>query len=176
MKTRPAEARVPADSRAAALLPGADFHDAWSLDLAATPSPALAYFIAAARRTPPWVDACMVLRNRVGALVGLKDLGALSALAPGKSAEDYRPGDRVGIFTVFENAFEEAVLGDEDKHLTVMLSVHRGPVRDDGRLLLTVSTIVHVKTLLGRLYMLPVRPMHRLIAPTVMGSMASIGR
>lgn len=115
----------------------------------------------------------MNLRNRAGSVVGLKNLGSLSEVASGKSAEAYQADDRVGIFTVFENSFEEALIGDKDKHLNVVLSVHRGSVRESGRLVVTVSTIVHVKNLLGRIYMLPVRPMHRLIAPAVLGAMAT---
>lgn len=48
------------------------------------------------------------------------------------------------------------------KRLEVVLSVHCArptgqPVRA------TVTTVVHTKNRLGRLYMLPVKPMHRLI-------------
>jgi hypothetical protein len=168
----PIEVPVPAGSRAASLLPGADFFDAWRIDAPATDSPALGYFIAAAQKTPRWVDICMDLRNRAGSLVGLKHLGTLSDTAGGRSAADYRPGERVGIFTVFENGFDEALIGDDDKHLKVVLSIHRGPVQADGRLAVTVSTIVHVKNLLGKVYMLPVAPMHRLIAPAVLARIA----
>lgn len=172
MKKRPFETRVPPDSRAAALLPGADFHDAWSIESDATGLCALGHFLQVARKTPRWVELCMDLRNRAGSLVGLKDLDRLSAIASDKPAEAYGPGDRAGIFTVHENHFGEALLGDDDKHLKVVLSVHRGPVDADGRLLLTISTIVHVKNMLGRLYMLPVKPMHKLIVPATLRGMA----
>lgn len=173
MKNRPIETSVPRHSRAEALLPGADFHDAWSVETEVTDSPALGYFLAAAKRTPRWVEVCMTLRNRAGSMVGLKDLGTLSGVATDKAAQAYRAGERVGIFTVFENTFDEALLGDRDRHLDVVVSVHRGPVQASGRLVVTVSTIVHVKNRLGRLYMLPVRPMHRLIAPAVLGAMST---
>jgi len=112
MKNDPIEAQVPRNGRAAALLSNADFYDAWSIESDATGSPALRYFISATERTPRWVDVCMNLRNHAGLLVGLKNLGSLSAVASGKPAEDYQPGERVGIFTVFENAFDEALIGD----------------------------------------------------------------
>ena len=174
MKNEPIEAQVPRGSRAATLLAGADFHDAWSIETDVTDCPALGYFITAAQRTPPWVEVCMKLRNRAGSLVGLKNLGTLSGIAPDKPAQAYLAGERVGIFTVFENALDEALIGDRDKHLNVVLSVHRGPVQETGRLLVTVSTIVHVKNLLGRIYMLPVKPMHRLIAPAVLGRISAV--
>ena len=173
MTSDPFESAIPPNSRAEALVAGADFFDAWSVETEMTDRPALGYFISAAERTPRWVDACMNLRNRAGSLVGLKNLGSLSGIASGKPAQAYRAGERVGIFTVFENAFDEALIGDKDKHLDVVLSVHRGPVQENGRLVVTVSTIVHVKNLLGRVYMLPVKPMHRLIAPAVLGAMTA---
>ena len=109
----------------------------------------------------------------MGRIVGLKDLGTLSGVAADKSALDYQPGDRVGIFPVIENTFDEALIGDDDKHLKVVLSVHRQEHAGEGLVSITITTVVHVKNRLGSLYMLPVKPMHRLIAPAVL---ASIGR
>lgn len=172
MKSRPVEAEVPPGSRVAALLAGASFHDAWRITSGDADLCALGHFIAAARRTPSWVDACMTARNRAGRLVGLKDLGTLSDVAADKPASAYRPGERVGIFTVFENTFDEALVGDRDKHLDVVLGIHRKPSMQGGgrQAVVTVTTVVHVKNMLGRLYMLPVRPMHRLIAPAVLSA------
>lgn len=173
MKQRPRETVVPPGSLAAGLLTGCDFHDAWSIRSEAVDVSALGHFIEAARRTPRWVNACMALRNHTVALLGLKHLGHLSELAPGKPASDYRPGDRVRIFTLFENTFDEVLLGDKDKHLNVVLSVHRSLLPEAREVLVTVTTVVHVHNLLGRIYMLPVKPMHRLITPTIL---RAIGR
>jgi hypothetical protein len=168
MNNPPRETVPPRNSRVAGLLAGADFHDAWAIESTAVDLCALDHFIAAARRTPRWVDACMALRNRAAALVGLKHLGDLSGLPGDKPASAYGPGDRVGIFTLFESGFDEVLLGDKDKHLDVVVSVHRQPAPDAGRVTVTITTVVHVKNLLGRLYMIPVKPMHRLIAPAVL--------
>jgi Protein of unknown function (DUF2867) len=173
MKQPPRETSPPPESRIASLLRGSDFHDAWCIESSAVHSSALELFISAIQRTPKWVNACMALRNRAVALVGLKNLGHLSAVSAAKPASAYRPGDRVGIFTLFESTFDEALLGDKDKHLNVVLSVHRSAVRGNGQVLVTVTTVVHTHNTFGRLYMLPVKPMHRVIAPAVL---AAIGR
>lgn len=115
----------------------------------------------------------MTARNRLGRIVGLKDLGTLSEVAAGKAASAYQPGERVGIFTVFENTFDEALIGDEDKHLNVVLGIHRKAHSDEKRVSITVTTVVHVKNMLGSIYMLPVKPMHRLITPAVLANLAS---
>lgn len=163
----PTATQPPAGSRIASRLDGADFHDAWSIDAADPSLSALAQFLTSVRATPRWVDACMNLRNRVVQLVGLKDLGALARVDPAKPDTAYRPGDRVGIFTLFENTPDEVLLGDRDKHLDVVLSVHCER-RPDRPVRVTVTTVVHTKNRLGRLYMLPVKPMHKLIAPSVL--------
>jgi len=175
MNTQALETHAPAHSLIANRLPGAYFHDAWSVEAGEPQLSALDQFLKALSHTPAWVNTCMVLRNRVVALLGLKYLGALDNLDGSKRAAEYRPGERVGIFTLIDNRFDEVLLGDQDKHLDVTLSVHRTPASPDGKVIVTVTTVVHVKNLLGRAYMLPVKPMHRLIAPTVLKAVASTG-
>ncbi|GAB2845438.1 hypothetical protein GCM10027277_11940 [Pseudoduganella ginsengisoli] len=123
-------------------------------------------YLDAVRQTPGWVNALMSLRNSVVALVGLKNLGSLNGLRAGKAAADYRPGDRAGIFKVLRVSDDEVVLGDDDRHLRVQVSVCK--VRHEGQDAVAVSTVVHLHGLLGRIYMLPVAPMHKLIVPAVL--------
>ena len=170
---KPIETQVPADSLIAAHVMGSDFHDAWSLEVADTQCSALGLFMRSAAAAPPWVERCMVLRNRVAAMVGLKDLGALGAMDFGRDEASYRIGERIGIFTLLHHADEEVLLGDADKHLDVVLSTHKRRL-DASRILVTVTTVVKVRNLLGRLYMIPVRPMHRRIAPAVLSSLGSM--
>lgn len=59
-------------------------------------------------------------------------------------------------------------MGDTDKHLDMAPSVHKRSNSETGRVVLTVSTVVHIHNGLGRLYMLPVAPVHKLILPSVM--------
>ena len=120
----PTATQPPAGSRIAGRIAGADFHDAWSIDAADPSLSALGQFLKAVQTTPRWVETCMTLRNRAVQLVGLKNLGELSEINPAKPDADYQPGDRVGIFTLFENTPDEVLLGDRDKHLDVVLSVH----------------------------------------------------
>lgn len=163
----PTETNPLPGSRISRHLEGADFFDAWSIDATDPSLSALGQFLKAVQSTPRWVNACMSLRNKAVQLVGLKNLGELSEVNPAKPDADYRPGDRVGIFTLFDNTPDEVLLGDSDKHLDVVLSVHCArPVGQPVRV--TVTTVVHTKNRLGRLYMLPVKPMHRLISSSVL--------
>lgn len=162
MKSEP-----PANSRILTLIPGAYFHDAWTVMAGQPALSALGQFLKAVEATPAWVTRCMALRNSVAEKLGLKNLGGLGALDKAKPPELYQRGDRVGIFTLFEQTFDEVLLGDSDKHLDVTLSVHRQEL-SPGCVRVTVTTVVHVHNWLGRLYMLPVTPMHKLIAPAML--------
>lgn len=168
----PYESDVPLNSRASQLLPGASFHDAWQVSSARLDRSALEHFLAAAQKTPRWVNVAMSARNSIVQFLGLKNLGALDNLDGSRNPAAYAPGDRVGIFTLFENTFDEVLLGDRDKHLNVVLSVHRRLLPGGQAVAVTLTTVVHVKNLLGRLYMLPVTPAHRIIAPAVLAGIA----
>jgi hypothetical protein len=169
---------VPAGSRIATRVPGADFLDAWAIRSPGVttggPPGVLDLYLEGARRNPSWIEACMALRNRVVQPLGLKNLGGLSELALDKPACDYRPGDRVGVFTLIEQGAHEVLLGDSDRHLDVVVSLHRQVLPGLDATLLTVTTVVHLKSRLGWLYMLPVRPMHRVIARAMTTRLAHV--
>jgi Protein of unknown function (DUF2867) len=154
---------------------GASFHDAWSIASKDIDRSALDHFLVAAQRTPRWVNIAMAARNAIVQMAGLKNLGTLSEIDANKPSSEYKPGERVGIFTLFENTFDEVLLGDRDKHLDVVLSVHRRLLPSGDAVEVTLTTVVHVKNLLGRLYMLPVKPAHRIIAPAVLARIANEG-
>lgn len=100
--------------------------------------------------------------------VWLKDLGGLRTLDPAKPDSAYLPGDRVGIFTLISNTPNEVLLGDSDKHLDVVLSIYKHRPGQAGDCSIVVTTVVHNHNLLGKMYMLPVTPLHKLIAPAVL--------
>lgn len=163
-------APIPVDSEIHRHLSGADFADghAGTLPPEAATQSALALALHTFTQSPAWVDFLMGVRNRVVGLFGLKDLGALSHMAPDKPPEAYQVGDRVGIFTLRYLSADEVILGDSDKHLDVLVSVCKRPRGDTT--LLVVSTVVHVHNRLGRLYMLLVGPAHKVIAPATLRS------
>jgi len=177
MNERPVLCEPPASSRVRALLPGAYFHDCWQVRAAVPGLDAMDYALRAFGQVPGWVAAAMSLRNRIVRRLGLKDLGAFDHDLGRAASTPRRPGDRVGIFTLFEESPDEVLMGDRDKHLDVTVSVHREFVPGDGpsahpATLVSVTTVVREHNLLGRLYMLPVRPMHHLIAPAVLRTLA----
>lgn len=164
MNNNPTESTAPSTSKVAALIPGAYFHDAWAIRAAEPNLEALGQFLRVAKKAPRWVERLMAIRNRVVSLFGLKNLGGMSQIDAEKSESEYGPGDRVGIFTIISRSANEVLLGDKDKHLNVVVSVHKRVECESGATVVTVTTVVHVKNWVGRLYMLPVAPVHRVIA------------
>jgi len=153
---------IPPHAQIAQKLRGADFYDCYTSDLAPTPLTALELYLRVVATTPGWVNAAMALRNRIVQLAGLKNLGLLSDIDPAKPPSAYHVGDRVGIFTIVHLSEQEVILGDSDKHLDVNLSVCKLPGK------VAISTVVHTKNALGRLYMLFVAPAHRRIVPATL--------
>ena len=163
MNHAPIESAAPSTSEVATLLAGAYFLDAWAIRAAEPNLDALGQFLRVARKTPRWVELLMEMRNRVVSIFGLKNLGSLSGIDAVKKESEYKPGDRVGIFTLISRSANEVLLEDKDKHLDVVVSVHKRMDGEAGAAVVTVTTVVHVKNWVGRLYMLPVAPGHRVI-------------
>ena len=168
MKAIAHQSIVPAESVINERLLGAHFHDCYTIEVPSSSRTALGHFLTAVAHTPPWVNSLMALRNQVVQLFGLKNLGGLRAFDPSKPESAYLPGDRVGVFTLISKSDNEVLLGDSDKHLDVVLSAFKYPVASNGTQSLAITTVVHVHNLLGRIYMLPVTPLHKLIAPAVL--------
>jgi len=160
---------IPAGSAVQGMQARAGYWDAYEVDCADDYPTALAAYLAFAGRTPRWIDRLMAVRNAVVRLLGLKDVGRLDRVPPPSAAATLWPGDRVGIFTIRSVRAEEAVLEILDSHLDVVLSVYRHPGMPAR---LTASTLVFYHNLLGRLYMVPVAPMHRVVARAMLSNMA----
>ncbi|WP_426169698.1 DUF2867 domain-containing protein [Pseudoduganella sp. R-34] len=163
MRGQVTPASAPAGSQASLRLPGAYFHDCYQIVSPDANVSALELYLHVVEQTPAWVNRLMALRNWLAGLAGLKNLGHLGALRAAKPVSEYRIGDRVGIFSLLYLSQDEVLLGDSDKHLNVVLSVCKAP---QGAV--SVTTVVHVHNWLGRLYMLPVTPLHKIIVRTML--------
>ncbi len=140
----------------------ADFADAYETLVPKSALNATEIYRAITHNTPPWIDSLMRLRHAVVKPFGLKNLGVLSAVPAGEAV----PGQRMGLFEVVSSSPHELVLQDDDKHLTVQLSVLK-QTHDAVNDKLTLSTVVHIHNTLGRVYMAFVGPAHKVIAPAV---------
>ncbi len=162
---------LPEGSRILASTPGADFADCYRFADASPQASALQTYLALVARTPGWMNALMALRNQAVRLVGLKHLGSLNGTTATRPAASYQVGDRVGIFSLLHAQADEVVLGDNDKHLRVELSLVKHQVQ--GQAMVSISTVVHIHNRLGKVYMSVVGPVHQRIVPWMLAQAAS---
>jgi hypothetical protein len=99
----------------------------------------------------------MKIRDSIVRLFGL-------AVSGNKAQErDYYPtGSKLMIFTVLARNENEIVMGEDDKHLKFRTSVFVDRVnREDTKVYLT--TIVKFNNWGGKLYFIPVKPVHKIL-------------
>jgi uncharacterized protein DUF2867 len=155
---------VKPDIDCGALLPGAQFADAWRI---AIDHAALDARRAAERtigRQPRWARALVILRNILVTPFGLKTSGAGEA-EPGATR------DMIGIFPVVSETPQRLVAGFNDRHLDFRVVVD---VASTGSLqTITVTTLVLTHNELGRSYLAIILPFHRLIVRAMLRQIAA---
>jgi hypothetical protein len=145
----------------AALLPGAQFVDAFRIGLEGS---ALDARNAAQRmmgRSPRWIDFLLSLRNALVAPFGLKTSGG------GEKAA----GGLIGIFPVLSETPERLVAGFDDHHLDFRVVVDVATSGEGQQV--TATTLVRTHNLLGRAYLAIILPFHRLVVRTLLRQVAA---
>jgi Protein of unknown function (DUF2867) len=155
------------EATTAPLLAGAGFADAYRLIVA---GPALDATAAAQRvfsRMPRWISALLALRNRLGALIGLKgtDETAFEKSLPGAKTR------RIGFFPIVSQAQDRVVLGFDDWHLDFRVVVDVWSLGAD-RQQVTATTLVRTHNWVGRAYLAFIMPFHRIIVRTMLAQAA----
>jgi hypothetical protein len=115
---------------------------------------------------PKWVDSLFKIRNSIAAKFNLKTPDNTGDL-PNIENKEWKIGDQVGIFKLFDKSENELIMGEDDSHLCFRVSVYLDSTNSDVKLVY-VSTLVKYNNLLGKIYFAFVGPFHRLIVPTIM--------
>jgi hypothetical protein len=162
---------IPENSKVTRALRRVDFSDAYQTRLTRALSVEEVYR-AVFGYWPAWIRVLMHLRGLV-VLLGLRhpndaELKAKAAHSFDRSC--YQVGQRVGVFSIQSIEPDELIVGDNDKHLDFRISIHKASQT------VTVSTVVEIHNTLGRLYMLVVKPFHRLIVRTMVENAVLAGR
>lgn len=139
-----------------ALLTGAQFADAFRVEVE---DPTLDARHAAERmmaQQPRWAETLVRLRNMVVAPLGLK--------TSGKGAP--APGGMIGIFPVLSETPDRLIAGFNDSHLDFRVVVD--VTAPEGVRQVTLTTLVKTHNWFGRTYLAVIMPFHRLIAPALL--------
>ena len=143
------------------LLTGAQFADAFRIEI---DDPALDARHAAERmmaRQPRWIEILTSLRNILVTPFGLKTSGASRTA----------PREMIGIFPIVSETPERLVAGFNDRHLDFRVVVDiatSGATRN-----VTATTLVKTHNWLGRTYLVIITPFHRLVVRSLLRQVAA---
>jgi hypothetical protein len=113
---------------------------------------------------PKWADSLMLIRDKVVGVFGLKTSEQLTAEARNPDNFKFQVGEQLDIFKVYAKTENELVLGDDDKHLSFRVSLLLDCKNNDiEKKKILITTMVEYKNIFGRIYFLPVKPIHQLI-------------
>jgi hypothetical protein len=149
------------DVDAGPLLAGAQFIDAFRIDLEGS---ALDARNAAQRmfdRSPQWIETLLSLRHLLVAPFGLKTSGKTEAI----------PRETIGLFPILSEAPDRLIAGFNDKHLDfrVVVDVATAGARQQ----VTATTLVLTHNAFGRVYLAVITPFHRLVVRTLLRQVAA---
>ena len=145
---------------ASMLLAGAQFADAFRIEIDDRELDARRAAERMMARQPRWAEALLSLRNLLVAPLGLKTAGA------GPTT----PRDMIGIFPVVSETPDRLVAGFNDHHLDFRVVVEVTP--PGGVRQVTATTLVKTHNRLGRAYLAIILPFHRLIVPALLRQVA----
>ena len=143
-----------------ALLAGAQFADAFSIEIGDRNLDARRAAERMMARQPRWAEALVSLRNLLVAPLGLKTSGYNPAA----------PRDMIGIFPVVSETPDRLVAGFNDRHLDFRVVVDVTPPGSFRQV--TATTLVKTHNWFGRTYLAIIMPFHRLIVPALLRQVA----
>jgi hypothetical protein len=149
---------------AGALLAGAQFIDAYRVEIGTTKVDAREACVRMVLHGPRWIDVLTRLRNILVTPFGLKTSGE------GAPA----PGGVIGLFPVLSETPERLVAGFNDSHLDFRIVVD--VTGDAASRQVTSTTLVRTHNLLGRTYLTLITPFHKLVVRSMMGSIVEPAR
>jgi hypothetical protein len=141
------------------LLPGAQFADAYRLEVGGHSLTARQAAERMMARQPRWAETLLTLRNILVTPFGLKTSGTGT------------PREMIGIFPVVSERPDRLVAGFNDKHLDFRIVVD---VATSGATQnVTATTLVLTHNWLGRTYLATIMPFHRLIVRSLLRQIAA---
>ena len=143
------------------LLAGAQFADAFRIEISDRDLDARAAAERMMARQPLWAEALLSLRNFLVAPLGLKTSGA----------NPDAPRDMIGIFPVVSEASDRLIAGFNDRHLDFRVVVDVTALGEVKQV--TATTVVKTHNRLGRTYLAIIMPFHRLIVPALLRQVAA---
>ncbi len=118
---------------------------------------------------PNWASALLGIREVLAKLIGLKTAQGINVQ---QQLQEYRgePGQSIALFHTLKRSDTEILTGENDSHLDFRLSYIGQTKQDTFEIIL--ATTVQMNSWIGRLYFLPVKPIHRILVKALLKRMA----
>ena len=147
-----------------------DYQDAFGIQvpLSAAVSPeklVLLFF----ESIPAWTRFLLGIRETLASLIGLKTAKDMD-IAGQLSKFRGEVGQSIALFHVRDRTPTEILTGEQDKHLDFSLSFI-GQTKPNHFEVILATTVIF-KGWLGKVYFLPVKPIHRMLVPAMLRRMA----
>jgi hypothetical protein len=140
-------------------LPDADWADCYRLAVSRRDLTAIEAARLVLGHFPPWVQMLMTIRDTIVAPFGIK-------ASTVHSAQDMA---MIGIFPIVAQSADQVVVGFDDRHLDFRAVIDVS--HQDGQTLVSSTTLVRRKILLGKLYLAVITPFHNLIVSTALANL-----
>jgi hypothetical protein len=139
-------------------LQNVEYSDEYSTRLQTQRDITMSEIVAAANQMefPFWIRALFWIRDSVMQWFQIKTRSDLPA--------DETRTSTLGLFPILRGTPEEIIAGVDDRHLNFRVVVTLSK-KEDGFQRLSFRTLVQFNNTLGRIYFLPVKPLHRIIVP-----------
>lgn len=142
-------------------LPEADWADCYQLPVGDPDLTAIEAARMLLGRSPWWAQALMTVRDAAVAPFCVKP----STI---HSTSDL---EMIGVFPVVSKSARRVVVGFDDRHLDFRAVIEVSA--EEGRTLVSTTTLVKRKVLFGRLYLAAITPFHNLIVSTALAKLNS---
>ena len=121
-----------------------------------------------AKPGPKWFEGLFSLRNEIASLFKLKT-PAMVVKKEDNGSNKYEVGTQAGIFKVYGKTATEIILGEDDKHLDLRISLLLEQSKyNENEKKITVTTIVKLNNKIGKYYFFIIKPFHRTIVPLIL--------
>ncbi len=165
---------LPTNSHISTALDRVDYADAYASAFSAKKALSIedvarAFFSA----SPKWISLLFRLRNELVRVLGLKTPHGKPPTELQDS--DFEKGKTLGLFKILDKNQREILCGEDDWHLNFRASffLERNSGENPFQYNLIFSTTVKFHGLFGRLYFLPVKPLHKLIVRAMIRKIVS---
>ncbi|GAL84736.1 conserved hypothetical protein [Sporocytophaga myxococcoides] len=116
--------------------------------------------------SPKWIEKLFILRNAIVKMLGLK-VSEVNDRKRQRELFKVEKGNSLGLFKVFDKSENEALLGEDDKHLDFRILFHLIN-KGDNHYVFTLTTPVRFHNAFGRFYFTIIKPFHQFIVPAMM--------